>query len=68
MLLDANAKYSFFTQTQGKFPVSVSYYVNMAFDSRENVDGELFNIILKNSHYFKPTDRARKITEKLSLQ
>ena len=68
MLLDANAKYSFITQTPGKWPVSVSYYATMAFDSRENVDGELFRYNSQKFSYFNQLIIARKITEKLSLQ
>lgn len=68
MLLDANAKYSFITQTPGKYPLSVSYYVNMAFDSRENTDGDLFKYNSQKFSFFNQLMIARKITEKLSLQ
>jgi len=36
MLFDVSAKYSLFTQTKGKYPVSLTYYGNAALDSRKN--------------------------------
>jgi hypothetical protein len=68
MLLDANAKYSFITQTPGKYPVSVSYYANMAFDSRKNTDGGLFKYNSQKFSFFNQLIIARKVTKKLSLQ
>ena len=34
-LWDGNLKYSIITQTKGKYPVSVSYYVNAAFNTND---------------------------------
>jgi len=71
MLWDANAKYSIITQTKGKYPVSVTYYGNMAYDSRKE------SFIYDNSEIKHWTDRllffnqviiARKVTNNLSVQ
>src|SRR5688500_1755953 len=35
MMLDLNAKYALIKQTKGQYPVSISYYVNMAIDTRD---------------------------------
>lgn len=68
MLLDANAKYSIITQTKGRYPVSVSYYVNMAYDSRKDADKTIFKYASQRLSYFHQLIIARKITKKLSLQ
>jgi Membrane bound beta barrel domain (DUF5777) len=70
-LWDANLKYSIITQTPKKYPVSVTYYGNIAFDTRKKP------VIYDNSEIKHPSDRisafhqliiARKITNKLSVQ
>lgn len=67
-LWDASAKYALFTQTKGKYPVSVSYYANMAYDTRKDPDGSLFKYKSQRMLFFNQLIIARKITEKLSLQ
>ncbi len=68
MLLDGNAKYSIITQTPHKFPVSVSYYANMAYDTRKDPDGGIFKYESQRFSFFHQVMIARKITDKLSLQ
>ena len=68
MLLDGNAKYSIITQTKGKYPVSVSYYTNVAYDTRKDADKSLFKYRSQRLSYFNQLIIARKITEKLSVQ
>lgn len=68
MLGDLNAKYSIITQTKGKYPVSISYYVNMAYDTRKDKDKSIFKYQSQRLSYFNQLLIARKITKKLSLQ
>ena len=68
VLWDANAKYSIITQTPGKYPVSVSYYSNIAFDTRKDADKSLFKYSSQRISFFNQLIIARKITSKLSLQ
>jgi hypothetical protein len=79
MVWDGNLKYSIITQTKGKYPVSVSYYVNAAFDSRKfftipiiKPDGAREDIKFKHTSdrflFFHQLIIARKITDKFSLQ
>ncbi|MEP7164860.1 MAG: DUF5777 family beta-barrel protein [Ferruginibacter sp.] len=68
MLWDANAKYAIITQTKGKYPVSVSYYVNMGYDTRKDKDKSIFKYQSQRMSFFNQLIIARKITSKLSLQ
>jgi len=80
-LWDANLKYSIITQTKGKYPVSVSYYTNVAINTKKDPDHEIYRDSSSNGKSTKilgiSTDRftyfhqlliARKITDKFSLQ
>lgn len=73
MLWDASAKYAIITQTKGKYPVSATWYSNVAIDSRKEEDA----VIYDGNNIKNFTDRllffhqlivARKITDKLSVQ
>ena len=68
MLWDGNAKYAILRQTPGKYPVSVTYYGNMAFDTRKNVENGLFKFNSQRISSFNQIIIARKITEAFSLQ
>lgn len=68
LLWDINAKYSIITQTPGKYPLSVTYFSNMAFDTRENVDSALFKFNSQRYTFFNQLIIARKFNEDLSLQ
>ncbi len=52
MLLDGNLKYSLITQTPHKYPVSVSYYANMAYDTRKDPDGGIFKYNTQRFSFF----------------
>ena len=67
-LWDISAKYAIIKQTPGKYPVSVTYYGNMTFDTRKNVDSSLFKYNSQRYSFFNQIMIARKINEKLSLQ
>ena len=68
MLWDGSLKYSIITQTPKKYPVSVTYYGNMAWDTRKDEDGTLFRYYTDRFSYFNQLIIARKITDKLSVQ
>ena len=66
MLWDVNAKYAIVQQmTQGWWPVSITYYGNMAIDSRS---GEFFINNSDRYSYFNQIIIARKINAKFSAQ
>jgi hypothetical protein len=84
MLWDLSGKYSIIQQTKGIYPVSVTYYGNVSYDTRKDPDNSLFRTTaLKEKDDFlartfgSSPDRfkffhqliiARKISNKLSLQ
>lgn len=71
MLWDGSAKYAILQQTPGSMPVSVTYYANMAYDTREIAttnDGSELNYDVERFSYFHQLIIARKITENFSLQ
>ena len=71
MLWDASAKYSLLTQTPGVYPVSITYYGNMAYDTREDVtiyDGSTIKHESDKLSFFNQLIIARKMSDKLSLQ
>ncbi len=84
MLWDFSAKYAIIKQTKGVYPVSVTYYGNMSYDTRKDPDGSLFrtsymkekddflaknfNISSDRIKYFNQIIIARKFTDKLSFQ
>jgi hypothetical protein len=68
MLWDASAKYAIITQTPHKWPVSVSYYGNVAYDTRKDKDKTIFKYRSQRFSFFNQLIIARKITNKLSVQ
>ena len=71
MIWDVNAKYAIISQTKKKYPVSVSYYVNAAVDSRKEAtiyDGSEINHFTDRLSFFHQLIIARKVTDKLSVQ
>jgi len=68
MLWDANAKYSIIKQTKGIYPVSVTYYGDVALDTRKDPDLSLFKYQSQRVSFFNQIIVARKMSEKLSLQ
>jgi hypothetical protein len=68
MLLDGSAKYAIFRQTKDKFPVSLTYYGNMAVKTVENPDNVLFTYNSQRWSFFNEIMIARKINDKLSVQ
>ena len=68
MLWDGSAKYSIIQQTKGIYPVSITYYGNMAYDTRKDEDKSIFRYSSDRLSFFNQLIIARKITDKLSLQ
>ncbi len=68
MLWDASAKYSIVTQTKGIYPVSVTYYGNLAYDTRKDADKSLFKYPEDRVSFFNQIIIARKVTDKFSIQ
>lgn len=68
MLWDGGAKYAILKQTKHKYPVSVTYYGNMALDTRPDPNKVLFTYGTQRLSYFNQLIVARKVTDKLSIQ
>ncbi len=67
-LWDGSLKYSIITQTKGKYPVSVSYYVNASYNTKKDVAKDIYKNWSDRLSFFHQILIARKITEKLSVQ
>ena len=68
MIWDASAKYAIITQTPHKYPVSVSFYTNMAYDTRKDKDNSIFKYRSQRLSFFNQLIIARKVTSKFSVQ
>lgn len=68
MLWDASAKYSLITQTPGKYPVSITYYGDMAYETRKDPDHSIYKYNTQRMLFFNQVIIARKITDKFSVQ
>ncbi len=68
LLWDGSAKYAILKQAKGKYPVSVTYYGNMAYKSIEDPNHVLFTYNTQRLSFFNELIIARKITDKFSLQ
>jgi hypothetical protein len=68
MLWDGSAKYAIFKQTPDQFPVSLTYYGNIAVKTVANPDNVLFTYNSERWSFFNELLVARKVNEKLSVQ
>lgn len=71
MMWDVSAKYALLTQTKGLSPVSVTYYVNGAYDTRDEFtlyDGSEQKHKSDRAFYFHQLIIARKLTSRISIQ
>ena len=68
MLWDANAKYAILKQTKGLYPVSVTYYGDIAYDTRKDPDNSIFKYQTQRISTFNQIIVARKISDRFSLQ
>ena len=67
-LWDGSLKYSIITQTKGIYPVSVTYYVNAAYNTKKDPEHDVYRYYSDRLSYFHQLIIARKITDKLSVQ
>lgn len=67
-LWDGSLKYSVITQTKGKYPVSVSYYVNAAYNTKKDKNKDIYRYSSDRLSYFHQLLIARKVTDKFSIQ
>jgi hypothetical protein len=68
MLLDGNAKYALLKETRGKYPVSVTYYGNMAYGTKADPSHFLYTYQSERWSFFNELIVARKVTDKFSIQ
>ena len=67
-LWDGSLKYSIITQTKRKYPVSITYYVNAAYNTKKDPNHEVYRFASDRLSYFHQLLIAKKVTEKLSVQ
>lgn len=65
---DANLKYSIITQTKDKYPVSVSYYGNAAYNTKPDPNNDIYTNYSDRLSFFHQILIARKVNDKLSVQ
>ncbi len=68
MLLDGSAKYALLKQTKGVYPVSVTYYGNIAYATKADPDHFLYKYQTQRWSFFNELIIGRKVTEKFSVQ
>ena len=68
MTWEGYAKYAIIKQTKGKYPVSVTYFGDIAFDTRKDADKTIFKYTSQRISFFNQLIIARKVTDKLSIQ
>lgn len=68
MLWDGSAKYAIIKQTKNKYPVSVTYYGNMAYKSVQDPNHVLFTYSTQRFSFFNELMVARKISDRFSVQ
>ena len=68
MLLDGSAKYALLKQTKGKYPVSITYYGNMAYGTKADPSHFLYTYQSQRWSFFHEIIIARKVTDKFSVQ
>ncbi|WP_295672569.1 DUF5777 family beta-barrel protein [uncultured Mucilaginibacter sp.] len=69
MMVDWNLKYALLKQTKdGSVPVSITYYGNVAMDTRKKDSTNLFSPTADRFSYYSEIIIARKFSDKFSLQ
>jgi Membrane bound beta barrel domain (DUF5777) len=68
MTWEGYAKYAIIKQTKGKYPVSVTYFGDIAWDTRKDADKSIFKYWSQRLSFFNQLIIARKVTDKLSIQ
>ena len=65
---DGSVKYSIITQTKGRFPVSVTYYGNLGYNTKKDTAQEIYQNNSDRLTFFNQILVARKLSNKLSVQ
>jgi Membrane bound beta barrel domain (DUF5777) len=68
MTWEGYGKYSIIKQIKGKYPVSVTYFGDIAYDTRKDADKSIFKYTSQRISFFNQLIIARKITNKISVQ
>src|SRR5450631_3552077 len=68
LLWDGSAKYAILKQTKGEYPVSVTYYGNIAYKTVQDPNHFLFKYSTQRMSFFNELIIARKLTERFSVQ
>ena len=68
MLLDGSAKYAILKQTKDKYPVSITYYGNIAYATKADPDHFLYTYPTERWTFFNQLMIARKVNDDFSIQ
>jgi len=68
MTWEGYGKYAIIKQTKGKYPVSITYFGDIAYDTRKDADKSIFKYRSQRLSFFNQLIIARKITNKFSVQ
>jgi hypothetical protein len=68
MLLDGSAKYALMKQTKDLYPVSITYYGNLAYATKADPDHFLYTYQSQRLSFFNELIIARKVNDKFSVQ
>ncbi|HEY5405498.1 MAG TPA: DUF5777 family beta-barrel protein [Ginsengibacter sp.] len=68
MLLDGSAKYALLKQTKGKYPVSVTYYGNLAYATKADPNHFLYTYQTQRLSFFNQLIIGRKVNDNFSIQ
>jgi len=68
MTWEGYGKYAIIKQTKGKYPVSVTYFGDIAYDTRKDADKSIFKYTSQRISFFNQLIIARKVTDKFSVQ
>lgn len=68
MAWEAYGKYALIKQTKNKYPVSVTYFGDVAYDTRKDEDKSLFKYRSQRLSFFNQLIIARKINDRISIQ
>ena len=68
MTWEGYGKYAIIKQTKNKYPISVTYFGDIAFDTRKDPDNTIFKYNTQRISFFNQLIIARKVTDKFSIQ
>jgi hypothetical protein len=68
MTWEGYGKYAIIKQIKGKYPLSVTYFGDIAYDTRKDADKSIFKYTSQRISFFNQLIIARKVTDKFSVQ